>query len=273
MRSAPRPRAPSHWLRPPHQGRDRRAYRFSGIVFQTQGQGPHRHSNTASKGSQPAFRLKMYLDKTRWASTEIPSPLCSVKPSLTRVRVDLLTQPYPTNPRRLSVRPVVPSARSRPDGNVLRDAAKTRRCASRHRMGARRPLPPAQSARKPTVAVREAARKRVARGGPAAARGRRASARARSRLRRPTLRLCPHLLQCLWTRLPARYSCKTRYFCPSCHHASLRRVGRRQRPRARPAPPVRVHRPAALAPWPLRLTDRYVAQSRLTGIGRSEKSA
>ena len=64
------------------------------------------------------------------------------------------------------------------------------------------------------------------------------------------------------------YSCKTRYFCPSCHHASLRRVGRRQRPRARPAPPVRVHRPAALAPWPLRLTDRYVAQSRLTGIGR-----
>ena len=134
----------------------------------------------------------------------MPSPLCSVKPSLTGVRVDLLTQPYPTNPRPLSVRPVVPSARSRPDGNVLRDAAKTRRCASRHRMGARRPLPPAQSARKPTVAVREAARKQVARGGPAAARGRRASARARSRLRRPTLRLCPHLMQCLWTRLPAR---------------------------------------------------------------------
>src|SRR5262245_41757388 len=69
------------------------------------------------------------------------------------------------------------------------------------------------------------------------------------------------------------YSCKTRYFCPSCHHASLRRVGRRQRPRARPAPPVRVHHPAALAPWPLRLTDRYVAQSRLTGIGRLREFA
>jgi hypothetical protein len=47
------------------------------------------------------------------------------------------------------------------------------------------------------------------------------------------------------------YSCKTRYFCPSCHQkarAALRRVARGERARAGAAPAVRVHPAAAAAP-------------------------
>src|SRR5215831_13749400 len=118
----------------------------------------------------------MYLDKTRWASTEMPSPLCSVKPSLTRVRVDLLTQPYPTNPRRLSVRPAVPSARSRPDGERV--------ARRRENEAMREPTPHGRPAAFTARAVRAQARCGSARSGTQTSCARRAGCGARSKSKR-----------------------------------------------------------------------------------------
>src|SRR5712691_937970 len=112
-------------------------------------------------------------------------------------------------------------------------------------------LPPAQSAREPAMAVREPACEGAARGRADTARDRAARNRAIPQVRRPASRLCAHLLRRLRARLPARLLLQDALLLPELSPetgARVRRVGRRERPRARGVPAVRVHRAAAAAP-------------------------